>query len=135
MSNFQRAAGFDNAGAIAYIVDIMGEGLGGFEQAVLLALVRLGAGAYGRTVLGEVEARLGRTVARGAVYATLERLEKKGMIRSRLEAGGEARGGRARRSYQVTGAGAEALNQARAALEQLWGGVSWPVAAPAGRRG
>src|ERR1700730_8030170 len=81
-----------------YNVDNVARYLGTFEQAVLLALVRpqtsLGKEAYGRAVLKEVQHRLQRDVAAGAVYATLERLEAKGLISSRLTAATAVRGGR-----------------------------------------
>ncbi len=62
----------------------MADILGAFEQAVLLAIVRLGEDAYGRAVLKEVQVRLDRDVAAGAVHATLDRLENKGLVGSRL---------------------------------------------------
>jgi PadR family transcriptional regulator, regulatory protein PadR len=61
--------------------------IGPFEQATLLALIRLGKDAYGRAILSEVQARLRREVSAGAVYATLERLESKGLASSRLAPG------------------------------------------------
>ena len=105
----------------------MSDLLGTFEQAVLLALVRLRSGAYGRAVLKEVQARLAREVAAGAVYATLDRLEGKGLISSRLAPGTAARGGRARRYYALEAAGERALNESKAAVEALWRGVAWPL--------
>lgn len=105
----------------------MSETLGAFEQAVLLAVVRLGEGAYGRAVLKEVQERLGREVAAGAVHATLVRLETKGLIASRIGPGTPARGGRSRRFYHLSLNGVRALNDARAAVEQLWAGLSWPL--------
>ena len=77
----------------------MADTLGAFEQAVLLAILRRGDNAYGRAVLNEVQTRLDRSVAAGAVHATLERLERKGLIGSRLGTGTPVRGGRARRFY------------------------------------
>ncbi len=62
----------------------MADVLGAFEQAVLLAIVRLRDEAYGRAILKEVQARLERDVAAGAVHATLGRLEQKGLLASRL---------------------------------------------------
>src|SRR6185436_13822551 len=67
-----------------YNVVAMADSLGSFEQAVLLAIVRLESGAYGRAILKEVQVRLERDVAAGAVQATLERLERKGLVRSKL---------------------------------------------------
>ena len=65
-----------------------GEYLGEFEQLVLLALVRLGEGAYGLSVRKEIAERAGREVAIGAVYATLDRLEQKGLVVSELGGAG-----------------------------------------------
>jgi DNA-binding PadR family transcriptional regulator len=105
----------------------MAETLGTFEQAVLLALVRLRSGAYGRAILKEVQARVDREVAAGAVYATLDRLEEKGLISSRLAPGTPVRGGKPRRYYAIGATGLRALNEARAALDDLWRGLPWPL--------
>lgn len=105
----------------------MSEILGAFEQAVLLTLVRLGAAAYGRAILKDLQARLEREVSAGAVYATLERLEHKALISSRLAPGTPARGGRARRYYSVEAAGLRALDESKAALDGLWRGLAWPL--------
>src|SRR5881409_2361223 len=104
----------------------MADVLGAFEQAVLLAVVRLGDDAYGRAILREVQTRLERDVAAGAVHATLDRLEKKRLLSSRLGAGTPVRAGRARRYYRLQPAGVRALNDARAAVDTLWHGLSWP---------
>jgi PadR family transcriptional regulator, regulatory protein PadR len=101
--------------------------LGAFEQAVLLGLVRLGPDAYGRAVLKEVQARLKRNVAAGAVYATLDRLEEKAFISSRLGRGTAVRAGRPRRYYAIEHAGVRALNESKAAVEHLWRGFRWPL--------
>jgi PadR family transcriptional regulator PadR len=114
-------------GSLAYNVGTMAEVLGAFEQAVMLAIVRLGEGAYGRAILKEVQQRLERDVAAGAVHATLERLEAKGLIGSRLGTGTAIRGGRARRFYRVYAAGVRALNDARATVDNLWHGLKWPL--------
>jgi PadR family transcriptional regulator PadR len=105
----------------------MADVLGAFEQAVLLAIVRLGDEAYGRAILKEVQARLERDVAAGAVHATLERLENKGLVSSRLGSGTLVRSGRARRFYRLHPAGLRALNAARAAVDSLWHGLKWPL--------
>jgi len=107
------------------------EVLGAFEQAVLLALVRpktpLGKQGYGRAVFKEVQLRLEREVSAGAVYATLDRLEKKGLISSEVREGDEKRGGLPRRYFTVAPEGIQALNEARAAVDRVWAGVSWPL--------
>lgn len=106
----------------------MADTLGSFEQAVLLAIVRLGADAYGRSILHDVESRFERTLAPGAVHSTLDRLETKRLVDSRLVAGTPVRGGRARRYYRIKPAGVQSLNVARATLETLWRGLEWPLA-------
>jgi PadR family transcriptional regulator PadR len=105
----------------------MADVLGAFEQAVLLAIVRLKDDAYGRAILKEVKERLERDVAAGAVHATLGRLEQKGLLTSRLGSGTPIRGGRARRFYTLQPAGRRALNAARASLVNLWLGLRWPL--------
>jgi DNA-binding PadR family transcriptional regulator len=105
----------------------MADVLGSFEQAVLLAIIRLDAGAYGRAIVNEVGARLERDVAAGAVQATLDRLEKKGLVQSALGSGTAIRDGRARRFYTVLAEGMRALNQARKTHESIWSGVSRPL--------
>jgi PadR family transcriptional regulator, regulatory protein PadR len=105
----------------------MAEVLGSFEQAVLLAIVRLREGAYGRAILNAVQERMERDVAAGAVHATLVRLERKSLITSSLGPGTPVRGGRARRFYRLEPAGLCALNDARAAVDDLWRGLEWPL--------
>lgn len=97
--------------------------LGQLEQMALLAVARLGDGAYGRSIQEELKARTGRRVSHGAAYITLERLEEKGFLTSTTGNSAAGRGGRPKRYYQVTPAGAQALQEARAALESLWEGM------------
>lgn len=97
--------------------------IGHFEQAVLVALVRLGEDAYGRAILNEVQTRLAREVSAGAVYATLERLVSKGYAQETDVPGGSERSGLARRFYAVTTAGTTALENARDLHERMWAGV------------
>jgi DNA-binding PadR family transcriptional regulator len=105
----------------------MAEILGGFEQAVLLTILRLGHDAYGRGILKELQTRLERNVAAGAVHATLERLEDKGLVVSRLGPGTAIRAGRPRRYYRLQPRAVRALNDARAATQTLWRGLKWPL--------
>ena len=105
----------------------MAQILGTFEQAVLLAIIRLTDDAYGRAILREIGTRLGREAAPGAVQATLERLENKGLITSRLGSGTAIRAGRPRRFYRVAPKGITALNEARTTVEHLWRGLRWPL--------
>jgi PadR family transcriptional regulator PadR len=109
----------------------MADVIGPFEQATMVAVIRLGKGAYGRAILHEVQTRLKRDVSAGAVYATLDRLEDKGLVASRLAPGTAIRGGRARRYFSPTGAGIRALNEARSAIDSLWHGIALPLKARA----
>lgn len=122
---------FDSAAFIVYSVDILAEHLGIFEQAVLIALLRpqteLGKQGYGRAILKEVEHRLKRPVTAGAVYATLDRLEAKGLVSSELGPGTPVRGGRPKRHYRIEPEGLRALNAVRTATTRLWAGVRLPV--------
>jgi PadR family transcriptional regulator PadR len=97
--------------------------LGEFEQLLLLAVLRLDAGAYGLDIARELEARAGRTVSRGALYTSLDRLEDKGLLRWKAEAGSAARNGLPRRLYTVTPAGVAALRASRNTLRRMWRGV------------
>jgi DNA-binding PadR family transcriptional regulator len=105
----------------------MADALGAFEQAVLIAVIRLGDEAYGRGILKDVQERLERDIAPGAVHATLDRLEKKRMLASKLGSGTPVRAGRPRRYYRLTVAGVRALNDAREAVENIWRGLKWPL--------
>jgi DNA-binding PadR family transcriptional regulator len=105
----------------------MADVLGTFEQAVLLAIIALSEEAYGRAILREIESRLGREISPGAIQATLERLENKGLVRSRTGSGTEVRAGRPRRYYRLERSGVIALNESRATVENLWRGLPWPL--------
>lgn len=100
-----------------------GEYLGEFEQVVLLAVVRQGESGYGATIRREIEESAGRPVSLGAVYATLARLEEKGLVASRQGESTSRRGGRAKRHFRVLPAGAEALAESRRMLDRMWQGV------------
>lgn len=105
----------------------MADILGAFEQAVLLAVLRLGDDAYGRAILKDVETRLEREVAAGAVHTTLDRLERKGFLASSMGSGTPMRDGRARRFYRLKPAGVRALDEARYTLDRVWRGVTLPL--------
>lgn len=104
--------------------------LGEFEQIVLLAVARLDEDAYGMRIRREIEERAGRSTSIGAVYATLDRLEAKGFVRVR----DERDGGRPRRFFAVTPAGAVALESARELQARMWAGLRDRLRR-AGRRG
>jgi DNA-binding PadR family transcriptional regulator len=97
--------------------------MGEFEQLVLLALVRLGPGAYGMEVRREIEARTGRDVSIAAVYTTLGRLEAKGLVRHQMGEPTPQRGGRAKKHYEALPSGLAALRETRAALERMYEGL------------
>lgn len=98
--------------------------LGEFEQVILLAILRLGDNAYGVTIRAELADRAGRTVAPGALYTALERLESKGLIASRMGDPTPQRGGRAKRHVTVSAAGMKALNRSVRAYERLLDGLN-----------
>jgi DNA-binding PadR family transcriptional regulator len=98
--------------------------LGEFEQSLLLAIVHLGHGAYGVTIRQEIEQRTGREVAIGALYTSLDRLERKGFVRSAMSAPTAERGGRSKRHFQIRAAGAEALRQAHGRMARMWDGLT-----------
>ena len=104
-----------------YCVEQMPRGdlLGSLEHLVLLALVRLGADAYGMTVRREIEDRTGRSLSIGAIYATLERLETKGLIDSSVGEPTAERGGRAKRHFRMTADGELALNASQEAIRRM----------------
>jgi DNA-binding PadR family transcriptional regulator len=97
--------------------------LGEFEQMVLLALVRLGPEAYGATVRREIELRARREVSISAVYTTLERLEQKGLVRSRIGEPTRERGGRRRRHFELLPLGARSLREACDARAGMTSGI------------
>jgi DNA-binding PadR family transcriptional regulator len=97
------------------------DGLGQFELIVALAVLRVGSDAYGVPISEEIESRLGRDVAVGSVYATLDRLESKGLLTSRMGDPTPERGGRRKRYFQVTADGLETIRETRQVLDQMWG--------------
>jgi DNA-binding PadR family transcriptional regulator len=107
-----------------YIVYIMSrDHLGGFEHVVILALMRLREDAYGVTIRQEIEARTRRGVSIGAVYATLDRLERKGYVKSNFGEPTAERGGRSKRFFRVTSKGVTAVNRTHTALSRLIDGL------------
>jgi DNA-binding PadR family transcriptional regulator len=97
--------------------------LGNLELMVLLALIRLGEDAYGVPISREIEERSGREVALGSVYATLERLEEKGLVSSDLGEPTPERGGRAKKYFRVTARGLREVRETQRALKRLWQGL------------
>ena len=99
------------------------EYLGEFEHIIVLALLRLEDRAYGVTVRQEIEIRTKREVSIGAVYATLDRLESKGYVKSYLGDPTPERGGRSKRFFRVTAKGVAAVNRTRRALVSMTEGL------------
>ena len=99
--------------------------LGEFEELILLAILRLSANAYGVTIRQVIEEKGGRSTSYGAIYATLERLEKKGYISSRQGEPTAERGGRAKRYYEVEAAGIKAINDTRMARKNIGEGLDF----------
>jgi len=101
-----------------------GEFIGEFELYVMLALAHQGDDAYGVTIRREIEARTGRNIAIGAVYATLARLEEKGLVQFRISEPQPVPGGRARKYFSLTRSGARALRHATAMLARMIAGLA-----------
>jgi PadR family transcriptional regulator PadR len=97
--------------------------LGEFEHIVILALLRLADRAYGVTVRQEIEARTGREVSIGAIYATLGRLETKGYVESQVGEPTPERGGRSKRFFHVTAKGMSAVNRTHRAVQRMTQGL------------
>jgi PadR family transcriptional regulator len=101
-----------------------GDFVGEFELYVMLALAHLGDEAYGVTIRREIESRTGRTVAIGAVYATLARLQDKGLVRFQLSDPQPVQGGRARKYFTLTRSGRGALRHSTSMLGRMIAGLS-----------
>jgi len=99
----------------------MGYRRGDFERIVLLALVGLRENAYGVMIRREIEERAGRKVSYGALYTTLDRMEAKGYVSSRVGEPTQARGGRAKKYFQIEAPGIRALNETRETIANMGG--------------
>ena len=106
------------------------ERLGAFEQLLLLALVRLGDDTYGVPIRQEIEGRTGRLVSPGAIYTALDRLETRGLVRSRLGDASAERGGKRKRLYRLTARGAGAIAQAHSTMAQMAQGLKPKLETP-----
>lgn len=98
--------------------------IGDFEQRILFALLHLGADAYGVTIRQAIEEKTGRAVAPGALYTALARLEKRGLVASRLGDPTPERGGKRKRHYTVQPAGERALARVYESLRLMASGVA-----------
>jgi PadR family transcriptional regulator PadR len=90
------------------------------ELMILLAIMRLEDAAYGVPISREIEESVGRAVAMATVYASLDRLEARGLVKSKLGDPTPERGGRAKRLFTITAAGIREVQDARRALTRLW---------------
>jgi PadR family transcriptional regulator, regulatory protein PadR len=99
--------------------------LGEFEYLVLTAAVRLAEDAYGAAIRQEIEAATGRRCSIGALYTTLDRLEKKGLLRTWMGDATPQRGGRAKRMVQVNAKGVQAATSFYNSIARMSRGVSW----------
>lgn len=97
--------------------------LGEFEQMVLLSIMRLQEDAYGLAISEELEQVAGRSPSSGALYTTLDRLERKGLVESSAGDATGVRGGRPRRYVKVTPQGEALLARSRNRLMALWTGL------------
>lgn len=104
--------------------------LGEFEQLVLLAVLRLEDDAYGAAIRRELLERAGRDASPGAVFTTLERLEARGLVRSRFGEPTPERGGRRKRYYQLRAEGTRALSRSYAAMTRMARGVERKLVRP-----
>jgi PadR family transcriptional regulator, regulatory protein PadR len=114
----------DRRGCLIYYIEQMPSiYLGEFEQIVLLAVLRLGEKAYGVPIRAEIENRASRKVTVGALYATLDRLEAKGLVHSWFADATAQRGGRSKRYFKLLPAGVEALSGSKAVFDRMWEGL------------
>ena len=94
--------------------------LGEFEEIVLLTVGVLHGNAYGVTIKDEIEQRLGREVAIGALQVTLRRLESKGFLKSKQGDTNETRRGRPKLFFEITAYGKNALEYSKESRDELW---------------
>jgi PadR family transcriptional regulator, regulatory protein PadR len=100
------------------------DSVGQFEQLVLTAILSLRENAYGVTIHSKVqELAQPKAVALGAIYVTLDRLEDKGFISSRLSDPTPARGGRAKRCYRMEALGERVLQESAVTAKRVWDSI------------
>ena len=108
---------------LSYKLGLMATSIGTLELSALLTVARLGDDAYGLAVRHDLSERTGRDYSVGAIYTTLQRLEDKGLLTSRASEPLPVRGGRSRRHFRLTGAGARAIRDAERQTKSIWAGV------------
>ena len=97
--------------------------LGEFEQILLFAVLRLGKDAYGARIRAEIQARVGKSPAVGAIYTGLDRLQARGLVSSHVGEATPVRGGRRKKYYRLEAAGAAALHGTWTSLMSMSDGV------------
>lgn len=97
-----------------------GTNLGEFEELVLLTIAALVNDAYSVAICDELEKHTGRSAKLGVVHAVLNRMEEKGLVKSKLGEATSVRGGKRKRYYSITSAGKAALIKAKEVRDQLW---------------
>jgi PadR family transcriptional regulator PadR len=97
--------------------------LGEFEQLLLIALRTAGDETYGVEIRRAIEERTGRTLSPGAIYTALDRLERRGLVSSRLGDPTAQRGGKRKRFYRLEASGAQLLRESQQTLARMAGGV------------
>ena len=104
--------------------------MGELERRVLMAIVHLRGQGYAISIADEIKQRFGKSLSLGAIYSTVDRLEKKRFVSSRLGEPTPERGGKPKRFYQIEALGQSALAEAREADRRLWA-KGPPMGAPA----
>ena len=94
--------------------------LGEFEEIVLLITASLEDEAYGVTITQDIERQTGRSVGFNTVHTTLQRLEEKGLISSKMGGATTERGGRRKRYFRITSTGSRTLRELKELREKLW---------------
>jgi PadR family transcriptional regulator PadR len=106
------------------------DGVGDLELRVLLVIHHLRGQGYAVSIADEIQQRSGKSVSLGAIYGTVDRLEKKGLVSSELGAPTPERGGKPKRFYKVSAPGLLALSKAREVDARMWADAP-PLGAPA----
>jgi PadR family transcriptional regulator PadR len=99
--------------------------LGEFEYLLITTAAGLGDDAYGAAIREELESAAGRQCSIGALYTTIERLEKKGLLKTWMGDATPQRGGRAKRMVRVTPKGVQAAKDFYDAVVRVSRGASW----------
>jgi DNA-binding PadR family transcriptional regulator len=114
---------FDILNNVKQIQDYYAPLIGEFEQVVLLSLLRLGNGTFGAAIRRDIQERIGRELPVSVVYVTLQRMEKKGFVKSYVGEPTRERGGRRRRHYLIDTPGEHALGRSYRALRKMAEGL------------